>query len=238
MQLSLWSDDFAMLPRIRDLLLVIYGPQRDRLRLQPTAQFVGAMLSSRTYDSVARAAFERLWLALQSWDLLPQTPPQALLAHIGDVTFALPKARHLVQSSQIIRAQRSRFDIAFLADWRVDDAYLWLVTLPGVGPKVAAATLGFSTLNKRIFVVDTHVLRISKRLGLVSRDADFARGFDSMMGLVPEDWNGFDLYEMHWLMKRHGQTRCHARDPDCGDCPLASLCPTGLKMISGTTQLH
>jgi endonuclease-3 len=238
MQLSLWPDDFAALPRIRDALLAVHGPQRDRLRLQPTAQFVGAMLSSRTYDAVARAAFERLWLALQSWDLLPQLQPQALLAHIGDVTYAEPKARHLVRSSQIIRARRSRFDIAFLADWAVDDAYSWLVTLPGVGPKVAAATLGFSTLNKRIFVVDTHVLRISKRLGLVSREADFARGFSSMMRLVPEDWDGFDLYEMHWLMKRHGQTRCHARHPDCKNCPLASLCLTGLEIISGTPQPH
>jgi endonuclease-3 len=235
LQLSLWPDA-PILPHIRDSLLRVHGPQQDRLRLQPTAQFVAAMLSSRTYDAISRGAFEKLWQKLGSWDLLPDIQPVALLPYVGNVTYAESKVHHLVRSSRIIRARRSRFDIAFLADWAMEEAYSWLIPLPGVGPKVAAATLGFSTLNKRIFVVDTHVLRISKRLGLVSRDADFARGLDSLMRLVPDHWDAFDLYEMHWLMKRHGQTRCHARHPDCENCPLAALCPTRREIISGDAQ--
>lgn len=224
MQFSFWPED--ILPRIRDLLLEVHGPQQDRLRLKPTAQFVGAMLSSRTYDAIARGAFERLWLAFRSWDVLPKLQPSALLLHIGNVTFAEPKARHLIQSSRIVQARRGTFDLAFLGDRSLDNAYAWLIGLPGVGPKVAAATLNFSLLNKRILVVDTHVLRISKRLQLVPQNANFARGFESLMRLVPEDWNGFDLYQFHWLMKLHGQTRCHANRPHCDGCPLTKLCPS------------
>lgn len=224
MQLSLWPGA-PILPRIRDLLLEVHGPQRGYPRLYPTAQFVYATLSSRTYDAVSRAAFERLWLALGSWDVLPDLQPDALLIPIRNVTYPEVKARHLIRSSRIIRAQRGRFDVAFLADWSLEDAHGWLTTLPGVGPKVAAATLNFSTLSKRIFVVDTHVLRISARLEIVSRKADFARALSGLMRLVPDGWDAIDIYEMHWLMKLHGQTRCHARLPDCDGCPLASLCP-------------
>src|SRR5262245_10802908 len=131
MQLSLWPGSARRLSCIRDRLLAVHGPQRDRRRLLPTAQFVGAMLSSRTYDAVARAAFERLWLALQSWELLPDLQPEALLPHIGDVTYAQSKAVHLIQSSRIIRARRTRFDIAFLAAWPLEDAYWWMIGLPG-----------------------------------------------------------------------------------------------------------
>lgn len=225
MQFSLWPED--QLPRIRALLREVYGPQEDQYRLEPTSQFVGAMLSSRTRDEISRCAFEQLWNAVKSWEVLPQLRPNALLPYMGHVTFAEPKAHNLIQSSQLIKAWHTRFDVAFLADWSMNDAYSWLIKLPGVGPKIAAATLGFSTINMRVLVVDTHVLRTSKRLHLVSQDADFARGFESLMRLVPHDWDGFDLYDLHWLMKRLGQTCCHAHQPDCIVCPLFSLCPTG-----------
>lgn len=184
MQLSLGLDPEPIMPRIRALLLPVHGSQSDTLRHDPTAQFVGAMLSSQTYDAVSRAAFERLWLALRSWDLLLELEPDALLLHVGDVTYAEVKVCHLTQSARIIRTRRGRFDLAFLSDWPVEEAYSWLITLPGVGPKVAAATLNFSTLNKRIFVVDTHVLRMSRRFKLVPPKADFVRGFECLMPLM------------------------------------------------------
>jgi endonuclease III len=136
LQLSLWPDA-PILPHIRDSLLRVHGPQRDCLRLQPTAQFVAAILSSRTYDATSRGAFEKLWQKLGSWDLLPDIQPVALLPYVGNVTYAESKVHHLVRSSRIIRARRSRFDIAFLADWAMEEAYSWLIPLPGVGPKVA-----------------------------------------------------------------------------------------------------
>jgi endonuclease-3 len=104
----------------------------------------------------------------------------------------------------------------------------WVRKLPGVGPKVAATILNFSTLRKRVLAVDTHLLRIGKRLGLLPRRADFEIGYKSFMRRVPDTWDADDLYEFHWQMKYHGQTICPHAAPACPRCPLRDLCPSQL----------
>jgi endonuclease-3 len=223
-QLSLRLDADPILPRIHALLLTVYGAQRDAQRLDPTTQFVYAMISSLTYDAVSWKAFLQLHRFLRSWNALPDTATDRIAAVISDVTHATRKADHLVRASRIIRALRDRFDLAFLADWPLENAFDWLIRLPGVGPKVAAATLNFSSLCKRALVVDTHGLRVSRRLGLLPNNADFVCGFHGLMRFVPDNWDSDDLYELHWLMKMHGQTICRHQRPACGKCPLAQFC--------------
>jgi endonuclease III len=224
MQLSLALDPNPVLSLIRDCLASLDGRQRDDRRHDPTAQFVKAMISACTWDAVSDEAFRRLCAAVLSWDLLPDIEPAVIAAIIKDVKYAADKACHLVTAARIIRARRGRFDLAFLAGWPLDAAFSWLDRLPGAGPKVAAATLNFSTLRKRVLAVDRHVLRIAWRYGLVPGKTDFARGLRRLMRLVPDTWDADDLYELHWLLKAHGQTICTDRWPACESCSLAQHC--------------
>ena len=226
MQISLALDADPKLPRIRDRLIAIHGPQRDELRHDPTSQFIKAMLSSCTLDSISDATYLKLHTGMPSWDELADVDPAALAPVIQDVTHASNKAIHLVTSARIIKARRGRLDLAFLAGRSVEHAMAWLLPLPGVGWKVAAVTVNFSTLRMRALVVDRHVLRASQCMGLLPPTADFTRGFHMLMRLVPNNWDADDLYELHWLMKKQSQTICSHPHIACNSCPLGRFCGT------------
>jgi adenine-specific DNA glycosylase len=108
----------------------------------------------------------------------------------------------------------------------VDQALIWLERLPGVGRKVAAATLNFSTLRRAALVIDTHHLRVLRRLGLIDRRAGTVEAYDRLVPLLPGGWTAADLDEHHQLMKALGQTNCRHAFPICRRCPLRDLCPT------------
>ena len=226
MQFSLKLDETSLMALIRERLLAMFGPQRDAGRLDPLSQLVNAMLSTRTQDIVSLSAFERLAQHYSSWDALANAPTAAIEPIIRPVTYAEQKAVHLPQALRKIRARQGGLDLEFLADWDEEMALQWLRDLPGVGPKVAATVLNFSSLRRRVFAVDTHLLRIGARFGLLAFDIDdYDEGHDTYARLLPDEWDADDLYEMHWLMKYLGQQICTHAAPACSRCPLRDLCP-------------
>ncbi len=225
MQFSLKLDETSLMVLVRERLLALFGPQRDAGRLDPVSQLVNAMLSARTRDTVSVPAFERLAQHYSSWDALADAPPATVEAIIRPVTYAEQKAVHLPQALRMIRARQGGIDLEFLADWDEEMALQWLRGLPGVGPKIAATTLNFSSLRRRVFAVDTHLLRIGARFGLLSPGTKYDEGHDAYARLVPDDWDADDLYEVHWLIKYLGQRICTHAAPACSHCPLRDLCP-------------
>jgi endonuclease III len=105
---------------------------------------------------------------------------------------------------------------------KVPDTMEELRELPGVGRKTANVVLGNAFEKNEGIVVDTHVARLSQRLGLTKqKDADKIER--DLMKLVPrEDWTDWS----HWLIW-HGRRRCFARKPDCSQCEIFRLCPSG-----------
>ena len=225
MQFSLKLDETSLMALVRDRLLAVFGPQRDAGRLDPVSQLVNAMLSLRTQDVVSVPAFERLAQHYSSWNALARATPAAIEPIIRPVTYAEQKAVHLPQALRMIRARQGALDLDFLADWDEEIALQWLRGLPGVGPKIAATVLNFSSLRRRVFAVDTHLLRIGERFGLLAPDTDYEEGHDAYARLLPDDWDAEDLYEAHWLMKYLGQEICTHATPACARCPLRDLCP-------------
>src|SRR6202000_2797579 len=104
-----------------------------------------------------------------------------------------PKALRLPGALRMIVARTGQLDLEFLVDWEEEAAMQWLDGLPGVGPKVAATVLNFSTLRKRVLPVDRHLLRLGGRLGLLPADVDEQAGFDVFMRRVPDAWGADDL---------------------------------------------
>ncbi|MGE0241562.1 MAG: endonuclease III [Parvibaculaceae bacterium] len=221
-QLLLFPD--PLLALIRDRLIAHQGRIDDMRTAAPIDQFVLSLIGSDTSDKTSRIAFEKLRLHFASWTDVLAAAPAAIAIIIADVKHAAAKAEHLKEALREIKTQHGTLDLGFLAGWPVADAWSWLQILPGVGPKVAAATLNFSSLRKPILVVDRHVLRVGKRLGLPPPKADFRRGHRLLNGRVPNDWDDRDRHQLHWQLKSHSQTTCRAGTPRCGECPLTDIC--------------
>ncbi len=99
-----------------------------------------------------------------------------------------------------------------------------LVSLPGVGRKTANVILG-NAFNTPGLTVDTHMIRINRRLGLTRQKDPVKIEFD-LMPLIPQkSWTEYSHLIIH-----HGRTRCPARSPDCGGCEIRSLCPSAGKI--------
>jgi endonuclease-3 len=109
---------------------------------------------------------------------------------------------------------------------KVPETMAELHALPGVGRKTANVVLGNAFQKDEGIVVDTHVVRLSQRLGLTTND-DPIRIEQDLMKLIPRaQWTNWS----HWLIW-HGRRRCFARKPDCRQCEILRLCPSGGKFI-------
>lgn len=213
-----------ILPGVRDQLLAFYGPQRPTRRMDPLSTLIKSVISSRTYDAVSWAAFVQLREAFPDWAALAEAAPKDIEAVIASVTHAEAKARQLPVLIRVLQTRPHGLDLSFLKDHIVDQAMAWLRELPGVGPQSAAKCLNFSTLNMRALAVDTHVHRVTRRLGLTSRTGDAALAYETLMSLIPHEWTAEDLYELHWLLKGLGQDICTDPLALCGRCPLKDTC--------------
>jgi endonuclease III len=208
---------------IRRLLRPAFGGSVVGEKLDPTSQLVRSLIGSRTRDPVSWLAFERLRSRYPAWADAAVAKPGEIEAVIAEVTFADVKARRLGEALRAVAAVHANLDLDFLGRWPPDHALAWLERLPGVGSKVAAATLNFSTLDRPAFVVDTHVLRVLRRFGFVAERADTRRAYAAVMAAA-EHWSAADLAELHGLLKRLGQTICQAHEPNCLPCPLRHGC--------------
>lgn len=225
MQLSFDLGGPSTLPQVRERLLGLFGPQRPFRRMDPLSQMIKSVVSSRTYDDVSWASFVELRKAFPDWNALGDTAPLDVENILRAVTHADLKGRQLPVLIRVLRTRPHGLDLGFLADHTVEEATAWLRQLPSVGPKTAAATLNFSTLAMRAMVIDTHVHRVVRRLGLTNRKGDVGEAYEQMMALIPGDWTADDLFELHWLFKGLGQDVCTAQLALCGRCPLKAVCP-------------
>lgn len=210
---------------VRDRLRSCFGRPDRACARAPIGQLVKSSISNRTLDEVSLAAYRRLVAAYPEWPALAEASTGDVEALIGDVTFPDVKARHLVDALRAIGARHPDFDLGFLGRLSVAGALAWLERLPGVGRKVSASTLNFSTLGMPAFVVDTHILRVLSRYGFVRDKAGTRAAYDAAMAAAPR-WSAAELAELHILMKRLGQTICRHDRARCGDCPIRRRCKT------------
>ena len=223
MQTSLFFGQSADLRSIRDRLKIAFGRERAAFRVSPINQFIRSFISSRTMDWQSGRAFTRLLDRFSGPEALADAPVAEIEAALEGIQFADRKARELKDALLHIRTRAGAVDLEFLADLDVDAALLWLEQIRGVGRKISAATLNFSALRKRSFVVDTHIIRIMRRFGFVKPNAETEDVYDAVMQAAG-DMSAEDLYEFHWHLKRLGQNTCKAFQTSCNACPLSESC--------------
>ena len=188
----------------------------------PVTELVLTLLSQNTSDTNSGRAFQQLLARYPDWDAVLASDPAELEETIRPGGLAPTKARRMRELLEQLRARLGpEWDASLLATLPIGEAKQWLVSLPGVGPKTAACVLLFS-LGRDALPVDTHVHRVSQRLGLIGAKVNAVKAHDALEAQLPPA----RYYDFHVSIIRHGRRVCHARRPRCGECVLRDRCPS------------
>jgi endonuclease III len=185
----------------------------------PLDELVLTILSQNTNDRNRDVAFTRLRAVFAAWEEVRDAPLMAVIEAIRPAGLANQKGARIQQVLREITAERGNLDLEFLRDLEREEARQWLLKFKGVGPKTAAIVLQFS-LNKPAFPVDTHVHRVTGRLGLRPEAMDAEQSHTYFEGIFSPDVYG----PAHMNIIRLGREICTARRPDHAVCPLRDVC--------------
>ncbi len=205
--------------RVHQRLLEEYGEPSWRPPLDAVSELVSTILSQNTNDVNRDVAFDRLRSRLPTWEEVRDAEQATVIEAIRPAGLANQKGPRIQEALRLITRERGELELDFLADWPVEEAKNWLSAINGVGPKTAAIVLLFA-LGRPAFPVDTHVHRVSKRLGLIGPKVSRERAHVELEHLVPEE----AYYPFHLNLIRHGRSVCSSRKPRCESCPLQQLC--------------
>jgi endonuclease-3 len=178
----------------------------------PLELAVATILSAQCTDARVNEVTKDLFRKYRTAEDYANADPQVLEEEIRSTGFFRNKTRSIISFAR---------SLVELHGGTVPGTMDELVRLAGIGRKTANVILGSAFGANEGIAVDTHVKRVSGRLG-VSAEADPDKIEQDLMRLVPRDeWTAFSL-----RMIQHGRYRCKARSPQCDGCPLEELCPT------------
>jgi len=203
------------------LLGEVYGIKPWKPRREPLHELISTILSHRTTQANEARAFEQLWEKYGSWESIRDAPVEGIVEAITPANWPEQKALRIKAVLDRIIAERGAADIGFLGELPVEEAMAWLESLPGVGPKTASLVLLFC-FHKPVLPVDTHVHRVSGRVGLIPPRATAEQAHALLPELLPGDADV--LWNFHLNMLRHGQLICVWERPRCDRCVLRAHC--------------
>jgi endonuclease-3 len=217
-------DDGRMNPRDKALevhqrLLQVMGERPRHRHLDPVSQLVCTIISQNTNDNLRDQAYETLRQRFPTWEEVRDAPLREVVAAIQIAGLGQTKGPRIQQALRRITAERGKLDLDFLREMSAQDAKAWLTAMNGVGPKTAAIILLFS-LGMPAFPVDTHVHRVSRRLGLIPPQTSREKAHELLEAMLPPE----TYYAFHLNLIQHGREVCQARKPRCELCTLRDLC--------------
>jgi endonuclease-3 len=203
---------------VHEKLLATYG-EPQWTRLDGVSELVATILSQNTNDGNRDLAYARLRARFPTWEAVRDAPMEAVIEAIRPAGLANQKGPRIQSALRRITEARGELNIDFLAEMPVDEARRWLLGINGIGPKTAAIVLLFC-YDKPVFPVDTHVYRVTGRLGLRPSKLTADQTHDLMERICPPGAQ----FAFHINLIRHGREICHARNPECARCPLQHEC--------------
>lgn len=207
--------------QILDLLREEYGVPEWQPGSGPISVLVQTILSQNTSDTNSRGAFVSLLTSFGSWENVANADINMIEHTIRHGGLGRVKAVRIKRALKEIQQKRGQLELDFLSRLGLSEARDWLEQLPGVGVKTASCVLLFS-LGMPALPVDTHILRVVKRLGLISSKTSSMQAHQLLGELVPRQ----DVYKFHILTIEHGRRVCRAQRPLCHVCVLKELCAT------------
>lgn len=195
----------------------------------PTEELVSCILSQHTSDANSFPAFDKLRdhyqnlahasaMTEQAWQALVDRGEVELADVVRSAGLANQKAKSIIRCLEEIRARTGGYDLEFLARMAPLEARKWLMNLHGVGPKTASIVLMFA-FGMDVIPVDTHVYRVSWRLGLIGQIGE-GKAHDALAEIVPKGLG----FRFHTDLIVHGRKTCKAQGPLCPECAVSGLC--------------
>ena len=195
-----------------------YGiPQPDER--DPVDLLVMTILSQNTSDTNSLRAFALLKSAFCDYEEVLAASDEAVADAIRPGGLAEIKARRIKEALVRIKQDAGAISLSFLADMGKEEAMAYLLSLPGVGPKTASVVLLFA-FSMPFLPVDTHVYRVSRRLGLLAEDVRPEKAQPILERIVPVE----KYLSLHLNLITHGRLVCRARGPRHEECALRNCC--------------
>lgn len=206
---------------VYERIIATYGERPRKARREPMHELISTMLSHRTTQANEAAAYQKMMETFGSWEAIRDAPVDQLTEAIAVSNFPEVKAPRIKEVVGRILAERGEANIDFLAQLPTEEALQWLMDLPGVGIKTATLVLLFC-FGMPVMPVDTHVHRVSQRLGLIGAKVNPTDAHPLLLALLPPDPH--ILFNFHVGNLKHGQQICVWKAPRCEKCPLTDLC--------------
>ncbi len=204
---------------IYDRLLALFGLPEWREPLPAIDELISTILSQNTNDRNRDVAFFALREKFPTWEEVRDANSEEVINEIRPAGLANQKGPRIQKVLQKITEERGNLNLDFLREYSAEDAHDWLTRFYGVGPKTAAIVLQFS-LGIPAFPVDTHVYRVTGRLGLRPEKMNADQAHQHLASLfLPETYG-----PAHLNLIKLGREICLARKPKCEICPLTDLC--------------
>lgn len=204
---------------MQNRLIEFYGYPEWRNPLPPLDELVSTILSQNTNDVNRDKAFFALKKRYPDWQHVRDAPEEEIIDTIRVAGLANQKGPRIQKVLRQITEINGELDLSFLESYSPQDAKEWLMQFKGIGPKTAAIVLQFS-LGLPAFPVDTHIYRITGRIGLRPEKMSADKTHPFMESLLPQK----TYYPAHLNIIRLGREVCQARKPRCSECPLNDIC--------------
>jgi len=185
-------------------------------------ELVSTILSQNTNDVNRDRGFDNLRGKFPTWEEVRDAPENEIIEAVRIAGLANQKGPRIQKVLQQISDERGELDIEFLKEMPLDKAHAWLTRFKGVGPKTAAIVLLFS-LGMPSFPVDTHIYRVTGRIGLRPEKMTVEQAHPYLEEIFPPE----TYYAGHLNIIRLGREICKARKPECTACPLVDICDYG-----------
>ena len=210
------------LKRVFKLLGSLHGVPTWRRSGSAVDELILTILSQNTNDRNSEEGFRRLRKAFPSWAAVEKAPTRDVAKAIRVSGLSKVKSKRIQGTLRRIREDRGNYSLEYLKHQDAESARQYLLSIPGVGPKTAACVLLFS-FGRPVFPVDTHIHRVTQRLGIIGEKTGAVEAHQQLQALIPPKL----VYPLHLLLIWHGRDTCHARNPECPTCVLLRLCPWG-----------
>jgi len=205
--------------KVHKKLIEAFGEPTWRNPLPPVDELVSTILSQNTNDVNRDRAFDSLREKFPTWEEVRDADTDEVIEAVRVAGLANQKGPRIQNVLRQITEERGSLDLSFLEDMPIEEARDWLTRFKGVGPKTAAIVLCFS-LNRPAFPVDTHVYRVTGRIGLRPEDISVEKAHPYLEEVFPPE----TYYAAHLNIIRLGREVCVARKPKCPECPVYDLC--------------
>ena len=195
-------------------------------RYDGISELLFTILSQHTSDLNALRAFESLRDAFDgAWERVAEADHEDIARAIWIGGLSRVKAPRIKAVLKDIQSKRGNLELSFLKELPLSEAKSWLRELPGVGPKTAAIVLCFA-LGMPAMPVDTHIYRVSKRLGFIGSKTTADRAHDILEATIDPE----QVFAFHVYLITHGRQVCKARRPLCEKCILKEKCPSAFQV--------